>query len=810
MFLRKRKAGLNQRGQNQNISFRLRKQKQKHVEQVKENNNINKKNLNSNSNLDSLTQNLIPNDNWQIDISNLLSDDEMEYNDDSNFVNEENEYEDQTVDSETKQYDNSNKIHNFSGKAGPYFSNFTHFLLFMWITKHQIGCEAYWDFSNIIKHPDFNISDVPYSITTIKKYRDSLPLIPFNGYDVELNDRDTPSTSKPTRQAYVFQLKRILQRIMLNPSLRDQMYFGSVMYNLGDFITYYDRNSNTSINYGRIIGFVIYDKTKCFLIKAERILDFNSLPNLLKSHQRKNQINNTQKLWMTDENEMIELNWIESKINVWLMDTKKPDNYDYCINEIVYKSNNKWNTRSVDLRHKHPIEYTPIRKISDELPVFKFFLDIYIDKFGPFRFIPFGANCNDVLKPIIEDIKELENGFEMDLDNKRIWITGGLGNITSDLPEGNEQAGIKNYNANHGCRICTIHHDELNNMSFDLAMGGRYHHKTSLQFVELDNAQTHGEREFLSQQYGIRNKPSIFDNVTRDRHLQCPHDVFHCMGGLASNMLQETFSILTTKGEELFLTIWKCFEFPSTWSRQQSPITHLNSYFFSDYLRLTMIMPFLINHAINVNLLKDNFVNHISISYNLRRNQVVDKLCYLWVLFAKLVALVFKKTYSEAEIKNLNDLIIQWADLILKQSYELLKDQCVRNFLDNWYISPLQFDLESDSSLTCITENYINLCVQSPLKKCDLKKDDLETFLNDDLFAELGRAYEEDLNNIEHLTSRKVKYYKSISYTIVDKDEQVNVKLNVGDVVDVLEDITPLGNISQDATDMVTRPYNLD
>ncbi|CAB4491266.1 unnamed protein product [Rhizophagus irregularis] len=275
MFLRKRKAGLSQRRQNQNISFRLRKQKQKHVEQVKENNNINKsesenekeisaneeeqivnsdtlsilstENLNSNSNLDSLTQNLIPNDNWQIDISNLLSDDEMEYND-SNFVNEENEYEDQTVDSETKQYDN-------------------------------------------------------------------------------------------------------------------------IMYNLGDFITYYDRNSNTSINYGRIIGFVICDKTKCFLIKAERILDFNSLPNLLKSRQRKNQINNTQKLWMTDENEMIELNWIESKINVWLMDTKKPDNYDYCINEIVYKSNNKWNTRSVDLRHKHPIEYTPIRKISDELPI---------------------------------------------------------------------------------------------------------------------------------------------------------------------------------------------------------------------------------------------------------------------------------------------------------------------------------------------------------------------------------------------------------------------------------------------------------
>ena len=132
---------------------------------------------------------------------------------------------------------------------------------------------------------------------------------------------------------------------------------------------------------------------------------------------------------MTDENIIIKLTLVESKIKVWLMDMEKPDDYDYFINEIVYKNNNIWNTRSVDLRHKHPIEYIQTQKISDGLPVFKFFLDIYIDKFGPFRnayhaiggiylqignmsqvmrqklknhflleFIPFGANCEDVLK----------------------------------------------------------------------------------------------------------------------------------------------------------------------------------------------------------------------------------------------------------------------------------------------------------------------------------------------------------------------------------------------------------------------------
>lgn len=403
---------------------------------------------------------------------------------------------------------------------------------------------------------------------------------------------------------------------------------------------------------------------------------------------------------MTDENVIVEFTWIESKIKVWLVDMEEPDDYDYFIDKIIYKNNNTWITRSVDLRHRHPIEYIEPQKPPDGLPVLKIFLDIYIDKFGPFRnayhaiggiylqignmpqvirqklknhyllgFIPFGANSEDVLNPLIKDIKELESGFEMNLGDKRIWVMGGLGNITSDLPEGNEQAGIKHHNANHGCRMCIIDHDELNDMTFDLIAGARYHHKTSLQFAELNNIQTHSERKLLSQQYGIRNKPPIFDNVIRDRHLQCPHDSFHCMGGLANQMLQATFTILTSKGEESFLTIWKCFEFPNTWSRQQNPITHLGSYFFSDYLRLTMIMPFLIDRAFNINSLKDTFIDCVLISCNLsRKKQVVDQLRYLWVLFARLVALIFKKTYSELELKSLNIYIIQWANMVSKVS----------------------------------------------------------------------------------------------------------------------------------------------
>ena len=63
-------------------------------------------------------------------------------------------------------------------------------------------------------------------------------------------------------------------------------------------------------------------------------------------------------------------------------------------------------------------------------------------------------------------------------------------------------------------------------------------------FAAMNDAQTRIERDFLATEYGIREKPPIFDKIIRDRHIQCPHDAFHCMGGLAKEMLQKTFEIL--------------------------------------------------------------------------------------------------------------------------------------------------------------------------------------------------------------------------------------------------------------------------
>ena len=112
-----------------------------------------------------------------------------------------------------------------------------------------------------------------------------------------------------------------------------------------------------------------------------------------------------------------------------------------------------------------------------------------------------------------------------------------------------------------------IHHNNLHDITFDIVKYGHYHHMTTLQFAAIRNAQTQTERNNLATEYGIREKPSIFDNITWDCHIQCSHDAFHCMGGLAKEMLQATFEILSSTGEDEFLKIWRNFEFPSVWSR---------------------------------------------------------------------------------------------------------------------------------------------------------------------------------------------------------------------------------------------------
>ncbi|CAB4441985.1 unnamed protein product [Rhizophagus irregularis] len=196
MDLRTRKSGLNQQQQLQDTSFRLPPiypptddsfyVNQEHQDGENSDNNFEEDNFKNNDdddNFENNDSNFKDNDNYSENnnddnFENKNDDYDFESNDDNNDDENVSSISSQSVPSQSetrnlKQYDCNDKKFNFSGKAGPYFPNYTHFLLFMWVTKYQIGCEAFRELSNIVKHPDFNPNALVRLSGGLPKYRNS-------------------------------------------------------------------------------------------------------------------------------------------------------------------------------------------------------------------------------------------------------------------------------------------------------------------------------------------------------------------------------------------------------------------------------------------------------------------------------------------------------------------------------------------------------------------------------------------------------------------------------------------------------------
>src|SRR6266480_908357 len=158
------------------------------------------------------------------------------------------------------------------------------------------------------------------------------------------------------------------------------------------------------------------------------------------------------------------------------------------------------------MRHRLPCENITVSSPSQQLPILKIFLDIYLDDFGTYKnvyhslggvylqfgnmplflrkqlknyfligFIPFGANFDDFIAPILQDIKYLENGLIMQTLYGDAWVIGGIGCITADLPQGNDLAGVKRHGANHGCRTCNVSNGQYTNLDYNFIKNAQFY-----------------------------------------------------------------------------------------------------------------------------------------------------------------------------------------------------------------------------------------------------------------------------------------------------------------------------------------------
>ncbi|KAF0540772.1 hypothetical protein F8M41_006247 [Gigaspora margarita] len=165
---------------------------------------------------------------------------------------------------------------------------------------------------------------------------------------------------------------------------------------------------------------------------------------------------------------------------------------------------------------------------SQNLPTLKIFLDIYIDDFSTYRniyyslggiylqfgnmaldfkktiknyfligFIPFGASFNDFIKPVLQEIKRLENGLVIKT------LLGRVGCITADLPQGNNLAGIKWLSANYGCRTCNVPKNQYIDLNYNYIQNARYYQQMEEWFVEIESQGLKADMKWLAVKYRL-------------------------------------------------------------------------------------------------------------------------------------------------------------------------------------------------------------------------------------------------------------------------------------------------------------------
>ena len=91
---------------------------------------------------------------------------------------------------------------------------------------HSQGVIAYKELVKILKHPEFRCNEVPNNLASLKRYRNGLPILPVKSHSVNIDSKQTPSTSKPCKNAYYFSVRDHIKMILNNPTLKKEMYFG--------------------------------------------------------------------------------------------------------------------------------------------------------------------------------------------------------------------------------------------------------------------------------------------------------------------------------------------------------------------------------------------------------------------------------------------------------------------------------------------------------------------------------------------------------------------------------------------------------
>lgn len=104
--------------------------------------------------------------------------------------------------------------------------SFTLLCLFIWVTINNISQTAFQTLVKILKDPEFDVDEIPYSINTLKKLRRRFPLDNIHSHVVPIEKVDGDSKTKSTAICYYFDIKDVIRNYCENPQIVTFCHFG--------------------------------------------------------------------------------------------------------------------------------------------------------------------------------------------------------------------------------------------------------------------------------------------------------------------------------------------------------------------------------------------------------------------------------------------------------------------------------------------------------------------------------------------------------------------------------------------------------
>ncbi|CAB4415967.1 unnamed protein product [Rhizophagus irregularis] len=378
------------------------------------------------------------------------------------------------------------------------------------------------------------------------------------------------------------------------------------------------------------------------------------------------------------------------------------------------------------------------------------------------------------------------------------WVTGGIGCITADLPQGNDLAGVKQHGANHGCRTCNVSNSQYTDLNYNYVKNARFQQQTNEHIAEIKSQSSKRDQDRLATEYGLI-EPGPLNTLKWDQHIQTPQDPYHSMAGKAWTLLDATFNVFNTNGENEFLKHWRIIEKPSHWSRMPNPVRHRQSFMFSDILRIAMLMPFILKRFLKSHYIKTEALNKWQENLGIRRNLVVSNLQTCWTIEAKVLKLAFSVTMTENNYQKLQEMLKKEREILIRALRHLIDGWTDPHFstrpnaLIKFTADPNIYKILTDNNITicCHDNNFVDITLINQWDAKKVNEVGLSKKLDDKhpFFRDLSISYMEHFKSNGMLLNRKLEFYNSISYTIIKNDQDpIQLKIHIGDIVELPEE----------------------